>query len=127
MTGHLYRVEFGDEAILLHQPEEQARQIARLAEDAFLPVGVFLELDWSSPFADPDADSKGYPHRRTLPCQRGTPSQFGCRISCAAPACVYLTHGNCPWSAWGKLTHTERDDYNKVPMAQRTHKQSGGK
>jgi len=65
-----------------------------------------------SVYADPDADAKGYPHRHTPPCQRGTPSQSGCRIACAAPCCVYLTHGNCPWPNWGKLTREERNDYN---------------
>jgi hypothetical protein len=122
MTDYLYSVGFGDEATLLHQTREQAERLARLAKDAFLPVGIFLKLDWSSPFADHDADAKGYPHSRVPPCQRGTPNQSGCRVACIGAACVYLTHGNCPWPKWGGLTHTERDNYNKVPMAHRTHK-----
>jgi len=75
-----------------------------------------------SPFADPDAEAKGYPKRRVPPCQRRTPNQSGCRVACIGGACVYLTHGNCPWPKWGKLTHQERDDYNGTPMAHRTHR-----
>jgi len=75
-----------------------------------------------SPFADPDADVKGYPHRRVPPCQRGTPSQSGCCVACVGAGCVYLRGGNCPWPNWGGLTHAERDDYNRTPLAHRTHK-----
>lgn len=66
-----------------------------------------------SRYADPEADSLGYPHREVPPCRRGTPSQSSCRIACAAPGCVYLTHGQCPWPQWSALTDDERKRYNR--------------
>ena len=75
-----------------------------------------------SPFADTDADAKGYPHRDVPPCQHRTPDQSGCRVACFGGRCVYLTHGNCPWPNWGSLTRRERDDYNRVPLAYRIYR-----
>jgi hypothetical protein len=67
-----------------------------------------------SPFAEPEAERLGYPKRKDPPCMRGTPDQAGCRIACSAPSCVYLSHGNCPWPNWGRLTRDQRDRYNRA-------------
>jgi len=66
----------------------------------------------ASPFADPDAERLGYPKRRVPPCMRRTPNQVACRVACAAPACVYLRSGVCPWPAWASLSGDARLRFN---------------
>ena len=65
-----------------------------------------------SPFDDPEAVRLGYPKRKVPPCMQRTPDEMGCRVACAAPRCVYVRAGICPWPAWSALSADARLRYN---------------